>query len=52
MFPYLVFESLGLDWALSLFAFVTVALVAVPWVFFKFGPRIRVLSSYKTIQYE
>lgn len=46
----LVFKGMGVGWALSLFGFVTVALLPIPWIFFKFGPSIRAKSKYDTIQ--
>ncbi|OAA63155.1 Major facilitator superfamily domain, general substrate transporter [Cordyceps fumosorosea ARSEF 2679] len=52
LFIVQMYDKLGVNWAVSLFAFVTVALLPIPWVLFKFGPRIRALSKYPTVQYE
>ncbi|TQV95178.1 bicyclomycin resistance protein [Cordyceps javanica] len=52
LFIVQMYDKLGVDWAVSLFAFVTVALLPIPWVLFRFGPRIRALSKYETVQYE
>lgn len=52
LFIVQMYNKLGVDWAVSLFAFVTVALLPIPWVLFKFGPRIRALSQYETVKYE
>jgi hypothetical protein len=43
-----MFQHMGIDWAVSFFAFVSMALLPVPWMFFKFGPRIRARSRYET----
>ncbi|EGX88527.1 bicyclomycin resistance protein, putative [Cordyceps militaris CM01] len=52
LFIVQMYDKLGVNWAVSLFAFVTVALLPIPWVLFKYGPRIRALSKYQTVQYE
>ncbi|KAF7718113.1 Uncharacterized protein PECH_002451 [Penicillium ucsense] len=44
-----MYKALHLDWAISLFGFVAVALVPIPFVLFKFGPRIRAKSKYETL---
>lgn len=46
-----VYSRLGIDWAGSLFAFVALALLPVPWMFFKYGKKIRALSRYETASY-
>ena len=45
-----VYTALGIPWATSLFGFVAIALMPVPWVLFKWGPKIRANSHYETIQ--
>jgi hypothetical protein len=45
-----VYKALGVAWATSLLGFVTVALLPIPWVLFKYGPKIRSLSQYDTIK--
>ncbi|KAH7316870.1 major facilitator superfamily transporter [Stachybotrys elegans] len=39
-------EALGIDWASSLLAFVALALLPVPWIFYKWGPAIRKRSKF------
>lgn len=45
-----VYNGLGIPWATSLFGFVSIALMPVPWVLFKWGPQIRAKSHYETIK--
>lgn len=45
-FP-VVYSGLGIGWASSLLGFIAVALLPVPWVFFKFGKAIRAKSRYE-----
>ena len=40
---------MGISWAVSVFGFVTLALIPIPWVLFKFGPTIRAKSRYETL---
>ncbi|CEI67367.1 hypothetical protein FVEN_g5749 [Fusarium venenatum] len=51
LFTIQMYEKLGIDWASSLLGFVALALLPVPWVLFKYGPKIRVKSSYETVQF-
>ena len=46
LFTVQMYRRLGIDWATSLLGFVTIALLPIPWVLFKFGPRIRQRSAY------
>ncbi|KAJ5114108.1 polyamine transporter 2 [Penicillium angulare] len=46
-----MYTSMGLDWAISLFGFVTLFLLPIPLVLFKYGPQIRAKSRYPTIEY-
>lgn len=48
LFAVQMYERLGVDWATSLLAFVTIALMPLPWVLLKFGPVIRRKSKYAT----
>ncbi|GAB0133348.1 hypothetical protein EsDP_00001760 [Epichloe bromicola] len=50
LFTVQMFSSLGIGWASSLLGLVSVALVPVPWVLFKYGKRIRAHSQYITIK--
>lgn len=42
----LVYDRLGIDWATSLLGFISVVLLLIPWILFKWGPKIREKSSY------
>lgn len=49
VFPLFVFdmyEELKVDWATSVFAFVSLAMVPLPFVFYKFGSKFRQNSKY------
>lgn len=47
-----VFEKLGIAWGASLLGFLSLALLPIPWVLFKYGPTIRSKSKYETVRYE
>ncbi|RSL87252.1 hypothetical protein CEP52_015590 [Fusarium oligoseptatum] len=51
LFTIQMYQKLGIDWASSLLGFIAVALLPVPWVLFKYGPRIRAKSAYETVQF-
>ncbi|KAI8654823.1 MFS domain-containing protein [Fusarium keratoplasticum] len=51
LFTIQMYQKLGIDWASSLLAFIALALLPVPWVLFKYGPRIRAKSEYETVQF-
>lgn len=36
-----MFETLGLEWGSSLLAFIAVTMIPVPFVFYKYGGRLR-----------
>lgn len=42
----IVYERLGIEWASSLLGFLALALLPIPWVFFKFGSSLRAKSQY------
>ena len=46
LFTVQMYHKMGIDWATSFFGFVTIALMPIPWVLFKFGPKIRAKSGY------
>ncbi|KAK2592820.1 hypothetical protein QQS21_009488 [Conoideocrella luteorostrata] len=46
LFTVQMFSRLGIGWASSLLGFVSVALVPVPWVLYKYGDRVRARSRY------
>ena len=50
LFTFQMYEAMGIGWATSLLGFVSLAMVPIPWVFFKYGPRIRAKSQYDTIK--
>ena len=50
-FPLFVnpmFAKLGVDWGTSVFAFFSVLLIPIPFVFYKFGPMIRTRGKYSS----
>ena len=51
LFIIQVYEGLGIHWAGSLFAFIGVAMIPVPWVFFYKGKELRRKSHYKTCDF-
>ncbi|CAH0024439.1 unnamed protein product [Clonostachys rhizophaga] len=51
LFTVQMYQKLGIPWASSLLGFFSLVLLPVPWVLFKYGPRIRAKSQYETIQY-
>ncbi|KGO78092.1 Major facilitator superfamily domain, general substrate transporter [Penicillium italicum] len=46
LFGVQMYEALGYQWATSLLAFLTVAMLPFPYLFFKLGPRIRAKSRF------
>ncbi|KAK3709115.1 hypothetical protein LTR37_011094 [Vermiconidia calcicola] len=50
LFTFQMYEVLGIAWASSLLGFISVAMIPIPWVFFKWGPSIRARSSYDTLK--
>jgi MFS family permease len=50
LFTIQMYKGLGIGWASSLLGFVTVALLFVPWILFRWGKVIRGKSSYDTIK--
>lgn len=50
LFTFQMYEGLGIAWATSLLGFVSLALLPIPWVFFKWGPKIRSRSAYETLK--
>ena len=51
LFIIQVYEHLGIHWAGSLFAFIAVAMIPVPWIFFWKGKELRRRSHYDTCTY-
>jgi hypothetical protein len=48
LFTVQMFKGMGVAWAASLLGFVSIALIPIPWVFYKFGPALRARSSFET----
>ncbi|RMZ89728.1 hypothetical protein DV736_g3041, partial [Chaetothyriales sp. CBS 134916] len=46
LFTVQMYRAMGVGWATSLLAFVTVALLPIPWVLAAYGPKIRGRSRY------
>ncbi|KAK5953020.1 hypothetical protein OHC33_006142 [Knufia fluminis] len=46
LFSRQMYLAMGAGWATSLLGFVTVALMPVPWILFKYGAKIRSKSKY------
>ncbi|KAK1758911.1 major facilitator superfamily transporter [Echria macrotheca] len=51
LFAVQMYEKLGIAWATSLLGFISLALMPVPWIFFKYGKKIRGYSKYETPTY-
>ncbi|KAK5997933.1 Polyamine transporter 4 [Cladobotryum mycophilum] len=51
LFIFQVYQKMGIHWAGSLFAFISVAFIPVPWIFFLKGPELRKRSHYSTATY-
>ncbi|OLN97197.1 Polyamine transporter 4-like protein 1 [Colletotrichum chlorophyti] len=49
LFIVQMFSNLGTAWASSLLGFISLALMPVPWAFFKFGKAIRLKSKFDTV---
>ncbi|KAF2737472.1 MFS general substrate transporter [Polyplosphaeria fusca] len=46
LFTVQMYEAMGIGWATSLLGFVSLAMLPIPFVFFRYGPRIRARSKY------
>jgi len=46
LFAIQMYDGLGIDWATSLLGFISVGLLPIPWVLFKWGSIIRRKSAY------
>ncbi|OQV08629.1 hypothetical protein CLAIMM_12870 [Cladophialophora immunda] len=49
LFTVQMYRGMGVAWATSLLGFVTIALLPIPWVLYKYGPRIRQRSAYTLV---
>jgi energy-converting hydrogenase Eha subunit G len=50
LFTLQMYRGLGVNWATSLLGFVTIVLMPIPWVLFKYGKAIRARSKYDTLK--
>ncbi len=41
----LVFAALGVGWAASIFGFISLALLPIPWALYRWGPQLRASSK-------
>jgi hypothetical protein len=48
LFTIQMYERLGIHWAGSIFAFISVVLIPIPWIFFWKGKELRKKSHYET----
>lgn len=48
LFTVQMYTRLGIGWATSLLGFLSILMLPIPFVFFKFGPSIRRKSHYET----
>ncbi|KIY54024.1 MFS general substrate transporter [Fistulina hepatica ATCC 64428] len=46
LFTHQMYDNLGYQWANTMFAFIAMAMVPIPVVLFKYGPRIRAHSPF------
>ncbi|KAI0966590.1 major facilitator superfamily domain-containing protein [Xylaria arbuscula] len=51
LFSLQLYHNLHVGWASSLLGFVSVGLLPLPWLLFKFGKTIRIKSKYQTATY-
>lgn len=42
-----MYDGLGIGWATSLFGFISLAMMPIPWVFYIWGPKLRASVKYK-----
>ncbi|KAK3678914.1 hypothetical protein LTR78_001367 [Recurvomyces mirabilis] len=52
LFAFQMYQRLGIGWATSLLGFISLGLLPIPFVFFKFGPTIRAKSRYETMKFD
>lgn len=48
LFSLQMYRALGVGWATSILAFCTLAMAPIPWLFWRYGERIRRRSKYET----
>lgn len=47
LFTLQFYRAVGVGWATSILGFCTVLMAPIPWVFYKWGPRLRARSKYE-----
>ncbi|KAI7363038.1 synaptic vesicle transporter [Hortaea werneckii] len=47
LFVVQMYERLGIGWATSLLAFISLACTPIPWCFYVWGPKLRGMSKYQ-----
>jgi hypothetical protein len=45
-----VYKKMHIDWATTFLALMSMLMLPIPWVLFKWGPKIRAKSHYDTIK--
>jgi len=50
-FVFQMYQEMGINWAGSVFAFISLAFIPVPWLFFWKGKMLRQKSSYELSRY-
>ena len=50
LFVVQMYRRLGIAWATSLFGFLSLLMLPIPWVLFKYGKQIRAKSNFDTIK--
>lgn len=50
LFTFQMYSTLGIGWATSLLGFISLAMLPIPLIFFRFGPGIRAKSNYDTLK--
>ncbi|ODV91571.1 hypothetical protein CANCADRAFT_46606 [Tortispora caseinolytica NRRL Y-17796] len=49
LFTIQMYENLGIDWACSLFGFLSIAMIPIPWLFRLYGKKLRSKSLFNDI---
>ena len=47
LFTVQMYNKLGVDWAASLLGFISVAMLPIPWILYRWGPFLRRRSAYE-----
>ncbi|RYP80623.1 hypothetical protein DL769_002368 [Monosporascus sp. CRB-8-3] len=50
LFALQLYQKLGVEWATSILGFLAVAMMPLPFVFFKYGRTLRARSGYETVE--